>query len=306
MKRRVRPLIILCAALVMGTAGAVTPSGAAAWGRGHFYVIGTGPAGPATATLEALETMQKMDAFMAPPDHVKLFSEYVAGRPVLFDPWTGIWDYEGKSMWKLDEADLARFKEERFRIREERVGLVKSLLAQGKDVGLLDSGNPCLYGPSHWYAEQFDPRDVVIIPGMGCDAAAMAALGKSTIPAYDTRFVIQTSPFSLMRWAGKDGQALKALSQFPFTMILYMALWKPQELFESLRRVLPGDTPCAVVFWAGYPDRERILRGTVGDMAEKLAKEKEKFMGLLLIGRFLEGKPYEAAMKMAQERLGKK
>ena len=29
-------------------------------------------------------------------------------------------------------------------------------------------------------------------------------------------------------------------------------------------------------------------------------------MGLLLIGRFLEGKPYEAAMKMAQERLGKK
>jgi hypothetical protein len=58
--------------------------------------------------------------------------------------------------------------------------------------------------------------------------------------------------------------------------------------------------PCAVVYWAGYPDRQRILRGTVADMGEKLAEDKENFMGLLLIGRFLEGRPYEAAQRMLQ------
>ena len=63
--------------------------------------------------------------------------------------------------------------------------------------------------------------------------------------------------------------------------------------------------PCAVVFWAGCPDRERILRGTIGNMGEKLSKDKEKFMGILFVGRFMEGKPYESAMKRMRDNLKK-
>ncbi len=80
-------------------------------------------------------------------------------------------------------------------------------------------------------------------------------------------------------------------------MVFYMALWKQEALFKELRACLPADMPCAVVFWAGYPEKERILRGTVADMSEKLSKDKEKFMGLLFVGRFLEGKPRTSAMK---------
>ena len=137
----------------------------------------------------------------------------------------------------------------------------------------------------------------VIIPGMGCDAAAMAALGKSTIPAHVTRFVLQTSPFSLMGWDSEQSQILQDLAKYPSTMVFYMALWEPEKFFAALNRVFPSDMPCAVVYWAGYPDRERILRGTLADMAGKLKDEKENFMGLLLVGRFLEGKPYEVAIK---------
>ncbi len=36
--------------------------------------------------------------------------------------------------------------------------------------------------------------------------------------------------------------------------------------------------------------------GNDPDMGEKLAQEKEKYMGLILIGRFLDGRPYEGAM----------
>ena len=294
-------LVVVAVAAVIG----LWPSQAVAWGRGHFYVIGTGPAGPRTATQQALDTIKQMDVIIASDQHVKLFAEYVGNKSILFDPWTGIWDYKGKVQQKLTKEELARFKVERFRIRDERVAQVERLLTEGKNVGLLDSGNPCLYGPSHWYVEQFDPQDVVIIPGMGCDAAAMAALGKSSIPAHKTRFVIQTAPFSLMGWGIKDRQILKDLDKYSPTMVFYMALWEPKKLFEALGEMLPQDMPCAVVYWAGYPDRERVLRGTVADMGEKLVKEKEKFMGLLLIGRFLEGKPYESAMKSMQEQLGK-
>jgi precorrin-6B methylase 1 len=189
MKQTIR--IIVLAALAVLLAGELWPSSVAAWGRGHFYVIGTGPAGPRTATLQALETMKRMDFIVADRDRqVNLFAEYIGGKPVLFDPWKGLWDYKGKSYKKLTEEEMARFKVERFRIRDERVEQVKRVLAEGKDVGLLDSGNPCLFGPSHWYVEQFDPEDVVIIPGMGCDAAAMVDLGKSTIPSYNTRFLM--------------------------------------------------------------------------------------------------------------------
>jgi len=287
-------LVILVAAAAIAC---LLPSEASAWGRGHFYVIGTGPAGPRMATLQALDTIKRMDAIAASDQRAKLFAEYIGEKPVLFDPWKGFWDYKGKSYLKLTEKEKAEFKVERFRIRDERVKKIKTLLAEGKDVGLLDSGNPCLFGPSHWYVEHFDPQDLVIIPGMGCDAAAMAALGKSVIPAYDTRFVMQTAPMFLIDQDMKDRRMLKELSKYPITMIQYMALGNPEKLFATLGENYPPDMPCAVVYWAGDPDRQRIVRGTVENMGQKLSKEKENFMGLLFVGRFLEGKPYEAAMK---------
>lgn len=290
-------------ALILAAGTWLWPSQAVAWGRGHFYVIGTGPAGHQTATLQALDTIKRMDVIVAPDKHVKLFADYVGDKPVVFDPWKGFWDYKGKNYRELSKEEMAKFKLERFRIRDERVEQIKRLLAEGKDVGLLDSGNPCLFGPSHWYVEQFDPQDVVIIPGMGCDAAAMAALGKSTMPAHDTRFVMQTAPRFLMGWEMDDRQILKDLGKYPTTMILYMALREPEKLFAALGEVLPPDMPYAVVYWAGHPDRERVVRGTMADMGQKLSKEKEKFMGLLLIGRFLEGKPYEASKKRLQSKL---
>jgi precorrin-4 methylase len=279
------------------------PSQASAWGRGHFYIIGTGPAGPQTATLQALNTIKQMDIIVAPEQHIKLFAEYIGDKPVLFNPWKGFWDYKGKGYRELTDKEIARFKVERIRLRNERVEQIKRLLGEGKNVGILDSGNPCLFGPSHWYIEEFDPVDLVIIPGMGCDAAAMAALGKSTIPAYDARFVMQTAPKFLMDQAMKDTEILKDLGKYQPTMILYMALRNPKKLFAVLGETFPSDMPCAVVFWAGHPDKQRIIRGTVADMGEKLSKDRERFMGLLFIGRFLEGKPYAAAMKRGEKKL---
>jgi precorrin-4 methylase len=299
-----RTRLIPCfAVLAVFVAAALWSSDAGAWGRGHFYVIGTGPAGPELATLQALNTIKRMDVIITAKDsQQKLFSEYIGDKPVLFDPWKGLFDYKGKGQRQLNKEELAKFKVERFRLRDERVEKIKALLAQGKDVGLLDSGNPNLFGPSHWYVEKFNPQDVVIISGMGSDAAAMAALGKSTIPAHDTRFVMQTAPYFLTDW-GKDSQILKKLPLHQTTMVLYMALGNSEKLFADLGKVLPGDMPCAVVFWAGYPDRERVVRGTVADMAQKITNDSERYMGLLFIGRFLEGTPYEKAMKISESRL---
>ncbi len=305
-----RKLCLAAACLAALCLAGVGPAGA--WGRGTFYVIGTGPAGPATATLQALETMKRVDYLVAPEKHLRLFADYVAGKPVLCDPWAGRWDYQGKPVNQLTKEEKERYEVERFAGRDRNVAKIKELLAQGKDVGLLDFGNPCLFGPSHWYVEQFDPADVVIIPGVGADAMALAALKRSAIPAHHARFVLQAAPFFLtgqgespdLSIKGGGEAVLADLAKYEHTMVLYMALRDPEKLFAALGRQLPGDTPAACVFWAGYPDKQRIVRGTVADLGAKLAKEEERYMGLLLIGRFLEGQPYEAAMRSSQRRPG--
>ncbi len=293
--------IVAVVSIAVAAAVWFLPIQAGAWGRGHFYVIGIGPSDPQMATLQALNTIKQMDAIIAPEQHLKLFAEYIGDKPVLFDPWKCLWDYKGKDYKQLTKEEYAEFKVERFKVRDERVEQIRKLISEGKNVGLLDSGNPNLFGPSHWYAEYFDEQDLVIIPGMGCDAAAMAALGKSIIPAYKTRFVMQTAPMFLMNHDLQDIQILKDLSKYPVSMVQYMALGNPEKLFSSLKEMYKPETPCAVVFWAGYPDRQRVIRGTVGDMANKLSDEKEKFMGLLFVGDFLEGKPYQGAMKLQNE-----
>jgi precorrin-4 methylase len=287
---------------------------AGAWGRGTFYVIGTGPAGPRTCTVEALETMARMDAVVASDKHARLFAEHLGDIPVVLDPWRGLWDYRGKRYAELDRRELAEFKQERFRVRDRNVARIKELMAQGKDVALLDSGNPCLFGPSHWYLEQFAPQEVVVIPGMGCDAAALAALKASAIPAHGARMVVQTAPFFLWDRAPRPGmgfdpdspegqEALADVARHQHTLILYMALKEPVKLFQALGRHLPADMPAACVYWAGHPDKQRVVRGTVGDLGPKLAADPERFMGLVLVGRFLEGKPYQEAMRRHQRGL---
>ena len=262
----------------------------------HLFIIGTGPAGPQMATLQALETIKNMDVIIASKEHAELFAEYAGSKPILFDPWKGIFDYKGKNFHQLNMKERIEFKKERERIINERVTKIKSLISEGKNVGLLDNGNPLLFAPCNWYLEQFDPEEVVIIPGMGSDAAALAALGKSVIPAYDTRFVIQTTPIYLLGRGMQDFKMIKDLSNYPSSMILYMALGVTESLFSILAKEYSPETPCAVVYWAGYPDKQKVVKGTIADMQEKLSRETEHYMGVLFIGRFLEGKPYLSAV----------
>ncbi len=80
--------------------------------RGRFIVIGTGPAGPAMATLQALNTIKEVDAIVASEEHLKLFEEYVGDKPVLFDPWQGLYDYKGKFWRRLNKEEMTEFFKE--------------------------------------------------------------------------------------------------------------------------------------------------------------------------------------------------
>jgi precorrin-4 methylase len=293
--RRLAVLLLFCCGLLLLAA----LQAQAALKPGTFYVVGTGPAGPEHATLRALEVMQQADFILTDAKTAARFAQYLQGKTILADPWEGMWDYKGKP-WReipsLGKEEVKAFKAARIKRRDDLVAQVKAKLAQGQTVALLDNGDPCLFGPSHWYIEGFDPQQVEIIPGVGAFSAAMAALKKSSLPAYDTRFVLQTSPFFFWGKQRQDDLA-RELAKYPTTMVFFMGLEEMQPLVAMLQKHYPADLPIAVVYHAGFPDREKVVKGTIADILSKIAAEKEQWLGMIIVGRALEGKPYRSRVE---------
>lgn len=278
----------------------VTPTLPGALTAGTFYVVGTGPAGPMHATVRALEVIKGADFILCDDDMKQRFPDQLKDKPILADPWKGMWDYKGKNWKDLPDMKLEEkraFQEERIRIREDIVRRIKEKLAQGKTVALLDSGDPCLFGPSHWFIEGFEPQQVEIIPGLGAFTAAMAALKKSSMPAYETRFVMQTSPFFLTGKKETGEAVVQDLAKHPVTMVFYMGINELNQLVPLLKKAYPGDLPIAVVYNAGFPHKEKVIKGTLDTILAQLAEEQEKWMGMIVVGRCLEGKPYRGRVE---------
>ena len=267
--------------------------------KGKFYVIGTGPGGPRQTTLEALECMEKADVFLCSSEVREKFRDILGDKPVLYDPWAGLFDFKGKPWRKLVASEpslVEEFKRERVRLREEIVQRIQGEMREGRNVALIETGDPCLFGPSHWFIEGLDPGDVEIVPGVGTFSAAMAVLKKSSIPSHDTRFVVQTSPMSLFT-PGEDDGVLDALQSFPSTMIFYMGLWNLEGLAGRLKEKLPADLPAAIVYHAGSREKQRVVEGTLENIADKAKEVDEDFAGLIVLGRCLTGNGYRSVVE---------
>lgn len=264
--------------------------------KGKLFVIGTGPGGPDQTTLEALRCIEMADIILCPEETKKHFASYIDKKPVFCNPWKGLFDYKGKPWRELVHSDpslIESFKKERIRIREEIVGYVKEKMANGKNVALLENGDPCLFGPSHWFIEGFEVDEVDILPGVGTFSAAMAALKKSSIPAYDTRFVLQTSPLFLTE-NDQDNDIFGDLSRCPATMVFYMALWNLENLIKRLTDHYPENLPVAVIYHLGHDEKQNIVQGTLKNITEKVQGIKEDFAGLIIVGKCLEGAGYRS------------
>lgn len=285
-------LMILVALLVL----LVGSGRGAEWPKSKFYIIGIGPAGPEHATLKALDCLEASDVVLCHETVRKRFQPFLKGKTILCDPWKGMFDYRGtpwRELVKLRPEDQQAFQEERVRIRENIIRQIRAAMAQGKRVALLDEGDPCLFGPSHWFREGFAETEVEIIPGMGAFSAAMAALKKSSIPAFDTRFVLQSSPFFLQ--AGDP--AVREVLRQPATLVFYMGLQELPRLMDVLKQYQPADLPVAVVYHAGYPGKEKVVKGTLATIVDLVAPIKEKWQGLIIVGRCLEGQPYRGRVE---------
>ncbi len=249
---------------------------------GKLYVVGMGPAGPDLTAPRVLSIVEKADFILCSPrmpERFARFGTHIDPSKVAFDPWKGVFDDESD-----DKAPAARTAA-RERQRKKVQDFVLEKIKAGKTVVIMDGGDPCVYGPtlSHLLVG-LDDRYYEVIPGMGAFNAAAAAL-KRSMTCDGTRFVVLASPESLFgdTTEPKD-DVLKDLSKYQTTIVLYMSLRNMKGVAEKLRLHYPPDLPIAVVYYAGYADKESVLRSTLAEIADDIAKMDEKWLGLVVIG----------------------
>lgn len=286
---QLRTIFLLLIITLICTFGLAPGAGAQA-PAGKFFVVSTGPAGPELATLKAIEIMKSADLVLCPPRTAKSFQAYLRGKKVQ-DPWKKLWQYQGK-VWLKDlstfpPAERPKIVAKKSRERDEFVKKMKVLLKQGKKIALLDGGDPTIFSRAYWLLEGLNPEQVEIIPGVGAYTAAMAALKKAATGG-GARFVLQTAPFSFFGKSDRDDLA-QALSRFPGTLVFYMGLAQIKDLVNTLKKFNHGDLPVAVVYYAGYPQKQKVVKGTLDNILTRIAPEKEKWLGMIIVGRAITG-----------------
>jgi len=262
----------------------LAPFTAAGTPMGKLYVVGMGPAGPDLTAPRALAIVEKADLYLCSPrmpDRFKQFGLYIDPKKVAFDPWDRVM---GKDIEK------EKTPEEREARRKERIAEIQAFIMQklreGKTIAMMDGGDPCVYGPSlHHLLNGFDPNLFEVVPGMGAFNAAAAAL-KTTVTSDDIRFVALTSPEALFGdpWE-KGDDILKDLSKYETTMVLYMSLSYMNKVADRFRKYYKPDLPIAIVYYAGYPDKEQVLRSRLGTIEKDMKDMDEKWLGLVVMGQ---------------------
>ena len=252
---------------------------------GKLYVVGMGPAGPDLTAPRVLDVVQKSDVLLCSPgmpQKFEMFGQYIDPEKVAFNPWENIM---GGDVNKLKKTDPEAWRAAREKQKVKVQDFVRQQIADGRTIVMMDGGDPCVYGPSlHYLLEGFDDSQFEVIAGMGAFNAAGAALKRTLTPA-DTRFVMLTSPQSMFgeNWE-KEDDILKDLSKYDTTMIWYMSLRSIDNVVEKLKRFYAPDLPIAIVYYAGYPEKEKVLKSSLGKIIEDVREMDEKWLGLFIAG----------------------
>ena len=184
---------------------------------------------------------------------------------------------------------------------EEIVAEFRSADAGGLDVARVHSGDSSLYGAIGEQMRRLEALGIAydVTPGVPAFAAAAAALGRElTLPGISqtvilTRTAMKASPMP-------EGEDLATLAASGATLVIHLSARNLRAVATALIPRYGTDCPVVVVYRAGWPD-QRVIRGTLGDIRERVRAAKITRTALVIVGRvlaaegFAESALYDAA-----------
>jgi precorrin-4 methylase len=231
----------------------------------RLYLVSVGNGDPDNITLRALRTIENADVLFCMDGIREKFPDIVKGKEI-HHTTVNVHKTYMRKQGNFDAAlkDVKRIE-----------AIVRKAVEEGKTVAVLDSGDPTIYGPNMWFMEVFEDLNPEIVPGVSCFNAANAALKKGVAAGEKTRSVILSNGFEIEK-----------LAQARTSMVFFTMHLDIDEIAEKLTGYYSPETPVAIVIDAGYREKERIIRGTLATIRDRVKGEKLS-AHLVYVGDFL-------------------
>lgn len=157
----------------------------------------------------------------------------------------------------------------------------------GEDVARLHSGDLSVWSAVAEQMRRLDRLNIpyTLTPGVPSFAAAAAALGRElTIPG-------EAQSLVLTRLSGRaspmpEGETLAAFGATGATIAIHLAIHSLDRVVAELTPLYGADCPVAIVAHASWPN-QKILRGTLADIAERFAEDSVERTAIIFVGRGL-------------------
>lgn len=231
--------------------------------EGEVYVVGAGPGDPELLTIKALQLMQQADVVVY---------DYLVSDEIM-------------DLVRRD-ADLVCVGKRagNHSVKQEDTNqMLVNFAKQGKKVCRIKGGDPFIYGRGGEEVQVLAQHGVKyqIVPGITA-AAGCSAYSGIPLTHRDHAQAIQF----VTGHCKKDGQELdwRGLAQPNQTLAVYMGVIKsPHIQAKLLEHGRAPETPIAIVE-NGTRQSQRVVRGTLSELAEKIEQHDIQSPALLIIG----------------------
>lgn len=163
----------------------------------------------------------------------------------------------------------------------------KFVVNEGKKVVRLHSGDLSFYSAIQEQMEFLASKNIEfeLVPGVSSFSAASASLKREFTSPGISQTLIITKPFGK---TGKPaGESIKELSKHGATMVIFLGVHLIDDVISELCVGYPLTTPVAVVHKASWRE-EKIIRGSLGDITEKVRNAGVKSQSVIIVGDVLE------------------
>ncbi|AEB76975.1 precorrin-4 C(11)-methyltransferase [Clostridium botulinum] len=168
---------------------------------------------------------------------------------------------------------------------EEVIDVMKN--NKDKNIVRLHTGDPSIYGA---IKEQMDELDKInleykVIPGVSSFTAAASSIKREfTLPGVSQTVI-------LTRIEGRtpvpEKERLEKLASIGASMAIFLSVSMIEKVVKSLKDGYKRNVPIAVIQRATWND-EKIVMGTLDDIAEKVKKENITKTAQILVGDFID------------------
>jgi uroporphyrin-III C-methyltransferase / precorrin-2 dehydrogenase / sirohydrochlorin ferrochelatase len=236
--------------------------------RGRVTLVGAGPGDPELLTLKGMRALAGAD--------VVLFDDLVPAS---------ILDFARREATRVNVGKRGYKPSVR---QEEITALLVDLARAGKNVVRLKGGDPMIFGRANEEIAALRAAgfEIEIVPGVTAACAGAAALGASLTSRETARRLQFITAHT------KDGEFPEdfdwgALADARATTAVYMGNRTLPALSKRLiEKGAAPDTPAFLIERASTP-QQRVIRGTIADLPERVAAETIVGPVMVLIGRAL-------------------